>query len=57
MRDVKLGIRKDSTRGANDESKHGIDMVAKQDVKLGIKKDATLAANDEAKHGVDMVEK
>ena len=29
MRDVKLGIKEDATRGANDESKHGIDMVAK----------------------------
>ena len=29
MRDAKLGIKKDVTRGANDESKHGIDMVAK----------------------------
>ena len=27
MRDVKLGIKKDPTRGANDEAKHGIDMV------------------------------
>ena len=29
MRDTKLGIKKDATRGANDEAKHGIDMVAK----------------------------
>ena len=29
MRDAKLGIKKDATRGANDEAKHGIDMVAK----------------------------
>ena len=29
MRDVKLGIKKDATRGANDEAKHGVDMVAK----------------------------
>ena len=29
MRDAKLGIKKDSTRGANDESKHVVDMVAK----------------------------
>ena len=29
MRDEKLGIKKDATRGANDEFKHGIDMVAK----------------------------
>ena len=29
MRDVKLGIKKDATRGANDEAKHGIDMVEK----------------------------
>ena len=29
MRDVKLGIKKDATHGANDESKHGVDMVAK----------------------------
>ena len=28
MRDVKLGIKKDATRGANDEAKHGVDMVA-----------------------------
>ena len=27
MRDVKLGIKKDATCGANDESKHGVDMV------------------------------
>ena len=27
MRDVKLGIEKDATCGANNESKHGIDMV------------------------------
>ena len=29
MRDLKLGIKNDATRGANDESKHGIDMVEK----------------------------
>ena len=29
MRDAKLGIKKDATRGANDESKHGIHMVVK----------------------------
>ena len=29
MRDAKLGIKDDATRGANDEAKHGIDMVAK----------------------------
>ena len=29
MRDVKLGIKKDATRGANDEAKHGVDMVEK----------------------------
>ena len=29
MRDVKLGIKKDATRGANAEAKHGIDMVEK----------------------------
>ena len=29
MRYVKLGIKKDATHGANDESKHGVDMVAK----------------------------
>ena len=29
MRDAKLGIRKDSTHGANDEAKHGVDMVEK----------------------------
>ena len=29
MRDVKLGIKKVATRGANYEAKHGIDMVAK----------------------------
>ena len=29
MRDTKLGIKKDATRGANNESKHGVDMVAK----------------------------
>ena len=30
MRDAKLGINKDiATRGANDEAKHGIDMVEK----------------------------
>ena len=29
MRDVKLGIKKDAKRGANDEAKHGIDMVEK----------------------------
>ena len=29
MREAKLGIKKDETRGANDEDKHGIDMVAK----------------------------
>ena len=27
MRDVKLGIKKDATRGANDEAKHGVDIV------------------------------
>ena len=27
--DVKLGIKNDSTLGANDEAKHGIDMVEK----------------------------
>ena len=29
MRDAKLGIKQDATRGANDEAKHGVDMVAK----------------------------
>ena len=29
MRDEKLGTKKDATRGANDEAKHGIDIVAK----------------------------
>ena len=29
MRDAKLGIKKDATRGANDEAKHGVDMIAK----------------------------
>ena len=29
MRDVKLGIKRDATRGGNDEAKHGIDMVEK----------------------------
>ena len=29
MRDVKLGIIKDATRGANDDAKHGVDMVEK----------------------------
>ena len=29
MRDAKLGIKKDATRGANDEAKHGVDMVEK----------------------------
>ena len=29
MSDVKLGIKKDATRGANDEAKHGVDMVEK----------------------------
>ena len=29
MRDAKLGIEKDETRGTNDEAKHGGDMVAK----------------------------
>ena len=29
MRDVKLGVKKDATRGANDEAKRGIDMVEK----------------------------
>ena len=29
MRDAKLGIKDDGTRGANDEAKHGVDMVAK----------------------------
>ena len=29
MRDVKLGIKKDAIHGTNDESKHGVDMVAK----------------------------
>ena len=29
MRDVKLGIKKDATHGANYEAKHGIDMVEK----------------------------
>ena len=27
MRNAKLGIKKDATRGSNDEAKHGIDMV------------------------------
>ena len=27
MRDVKLGIKKDATCGANDEAKQGVDMV------------------------------
>ena len=29
MRDAKLDIKNDATRGANDESKHGVDMVVK----------------------------
>ena len=29
MRDVNLDIKNDATHGANDESKHGVDMVAK----------------------------
>ena len=29
MRDAKLGIKIDATCGANDESKHGVDMVEK----------------------------
>ena len=29
MRDAKLGIKKNATRGANDEVKHGVDMVKK----------------------------
>ena len=29
MRDAKLGIKNDATRGANNEAKHGIDMVEK----------------------------
>ena len=29
MRDAKLGVKKDPTRGTNDEAKHGIDMVEK----------------------------
>ena len=29
MKDTKLGIKKVAIRGANDEAKHGIDMVAK----------------------------
>ena len=57
MRYVKLCIKKDATRGTNDEAKHGIDMVEKLDVKLGIKNDATRGANDESKHGIDMVAK
>ena len=29
MRDVKLGIKNNATRGTNDEAKNGIDMVEK----------------------------
>ena len=29
MREAKLGIKNDATHGANDEAKHGVDMVAK----------------------------
>ena len=29
MRYTKLGIKKDATRGSNDETKHGVDMVEK----------------------------
>ena len=29
MRDAKLGIKNDATRGANDDAKHGVDMVEK----------------------------
>ena len=29
MRDAKLGIKNDAPLGANDEAKHGVDMVAK----------------------------
>ena len=29
MRYAKLGIKKDATRGANHEAKHGVDMVEK----------------------------
>ena len=29
MGDTKLGIKEDAAHGANDESKHGVDMVEK----------------------------
>jgi len=29
MRDAKLGIKKDATPSANDEAKHGVDIVGK----------------------------
>ena len=29
LRDVKLRIKKDATRGSNDEAKHDVDMVEK----------------------------
>ena len=29
MRDAKLGIKKDATRGSNGEGKHVVDMVSK----------------------------
>ena len=29
MSDAKLGIKKDATHGTNDETKHGVAMVAK----------------------------
>ena len=29
MIDAKLGVKKDATRGTNDEAKHAIDMVEK----------------------------
>ena len=41
MRDVKLGIKKDATRIANDEAKHDVDVVAKQDITLDAKHGAT----------------
>ena len=40
MRDAKLGIKKGATCGANNEAKHGVDVVEKWDVTL------------DAKHGV-----
>ena len=47
MRDVKLGIKKDATCGANDEDKHDVDIVSTQNCTQGCRKVDTKVTIDQ----------